>query len=91
MLMMIYSEEGELELVTNTADEHDLTNENLVPKLHISSKLYNIILKYCISKASTCRIFIQGGRKKGTTEQRKGNKKTVNRINFKFAVGHGSF
>ena len=38
MLMMIYTEEGNLELVTNTTDKHD---ENLVPKLHISIKLYS--------------------------------------------------
>jgi len=38
MLMMIYTEEGNLELATNTTDKHD---ENLAPKLHISSKLYS--------------------------------------------------
>ena len=89
MLMMIYSEDGKF---TNTADEHahDLTDNNLVPKLHISGKLYHIILKCCMFKANTCRIFIREGRKKGKTEQRKRNKKPVNRIHLKFAVGHGS-
>jgi len=42
MLMMIYSEEGDMEFVTD-----NITDENLVPKLHISGKLHNYVWYSC--------------------------------------------
>ena len=71
MLMMIYPEEGKLELVTNNADMHD---ENLVPKLHISGKLYQKVLHSYM--CTSCAGLLYKKVRKGTQENKEREIKT---------------